>query len=179
MASRDQSLSIAYFYCTISNSDTQNPLNVLGSLVAQLSTKKPSILSEIRSIYDKIPRDQSHKPPIDITTLEDAIIKYGSEKSQVILLLDAINESEGRERIEKSLQRIASLSNNVRIIITTTVAVRFQDRTRIFDITSEMMRGDIEAYIKYRLSHDDTLRDLKQELKSSIEETILQNADGS
>lgn len=179
MASREPSLSIAYFYCTISNSDTQSPLNVLGSLVAQLSTKNPSILSEIRALYDNLPKNQSHKPPIDITALEDAIIKQSSEKSRVILLVDAINESADREMIEASLQRISRLSDNVRIIITSTVAFYSHDRTRNLDLTSTMMRRGIEAYIQYRLSHDETLKVLKPELKSSIEKTLIRNADGS
>ncbi|KAJ6157789.1 hypothetical protein N7470_005381 [Penicillium chermesinum] len=131
------------------------------------------------TIYDKIPTNQSHKPPADIAALENAIIEATSEKSQVILLLDAINESEDREGIEKSLQRIAHLSSSVRIIVTTTVAVPFQDLTRNFDITAEMMRGDIKAYIDYRLVHDETLRNLKPDLKASIAETLLHNADGS
>ncbi|CAI7663745.1 unnamed protein product [Penicillium glandicola] len=180
MASQSQSMCLAYFYCTISDFASQNSRNVLGSLVAQLSSTVPSILDEIWTVYEKGPKNQAHRFPIELSVLEAAIIKSASEKTKVILLVDAINESHDMQLLETSLLRLASLSTNIRVLITTTSAVSStkHHNASILNIGGKS-RGDIGAFIKYRLETDDTLRTLTPEFQAEIEFTLLRNADGS
>lgn len=181
MASRDPALCVAYYYCMLSNNASQAMRNLLGSLVAQLSRKNPSLLDNIRSIYDQNGQAQAHRPPIETTALEDAIIKCASGRRQVLILIDAINESYEMEHIKRSLLRLAEFSPNIRILVTTTViaTVEHHPRINVLNISAEMMRGDIDAFIKYRLEQDDSLKDLPIKLKAGIESTLLQKADGS
>ena len=155
-------------------------MNILGSLVAQLSGPVPSILDHIRAIYDKIPKSQTHRQPIRTSVLEDAIIKC-ARNNRVILLLDAINESQDMESIQASLLRLAREAKNLRVLITTTTTTLYsrQSHTFVLNISTSMMRNDIEAFIQYRLQHDDTLRNLSPKFKAEIEGTLLRNADGS
>ncbi|KAJ5538442.1 hypothetical protein N7494_007921 [Penicillium frequentans] len=179
MASQDSTLSFAYFYCTMSNSASQVLVNVLGSLVAQLSGKDASILDNIRPIYNDVPKSQAHKRTIDIAVLEDAIIKHASGKTRVVVLVDAINESHDTRHIELSFLRLANLAPNIRIVVTTTstmVARRYVD---MLNISAEMMSGDIKAYINHRLESDKALLDRKPEFKAEIQRTLSKNADGS
>ncbi|KAJ6114674.1 hypothetical protein N7486_000452 [Penicillium sp. IBT 16267x] len=179
MASRDPTLSFAYFYCTMSNSASQIPVNVLGSLVAQFSGKGASILDNIRPIYNDIPKSQAHKRTIDIAVLEDAIIKHASGKMNIVILVDAINESHEARHIETSLLRLANISSNIRIVVTTTSTTVVRRDVDMLNISAEMMSDDIKAYINHRLESNEALRDRKPEFKAEIQKTLSDNADGS
>ncbi|KAJ5788495.1 hypothetical protein N7457_003485 [Penicillium paradoxum] len=180
LASQSQTMCVAYFYCSIGDNASQNARNVLGSLVAQLSSTVPSILDEIRSIYNKGPRSQTTRFPIEMSVLESAIARCASEKIQVILLVDAINESYDMQPLEVALLRLAGLCKNIRVIITTTNTTNSakQPGASILNI-SWKSRGDIDAFIKYRLETDDTLRNLESEFKAEIEWNLFRSADGS
>ncbi|KAJ5909759.1 hypothetical protein N7504_004402 [Penicillium tannophilum] len=179
MASQDSTLSFAYFYCTMSNSASQVPVHVLGSLVAQLSGKDASILDNIRPVYNDIPKSQAHKRTIDIAVLEDAIIKHASGKTKVVILVDAINESQDTRHIEISLLRLASLAPNIRIVVTTTSTMVARRDVDMLNISAQMMSGDIKAYINHRLESNVALMDRKPEFKAEIQKTLSDNANGS
>ncbi|KAJ5446410.1 NACHT nucleoside triphosphatase [Penicillium cf. griseofulvum] len=180
MASQGQSMCLAYFYCTIGDFASQNASNVLGSLVAQLSGTVPSILDEIRSIYNKGLQKQAHRLPIELPVLEAAIVQSAAEKTKVVLLVDAINESHDMQLLEASLLKLASLSTNIRVLVTTTntmSSIKHQN-AYVMNISGKS-RGDIDTFIKYRLETDDTLRALTPKFKEEIEYTLCQGADGS
>ncbi|OOQ85019.1 hypothetical protein PEBR_31019 [Penicillium brasilianum] len=179
MASGDPSLCFAYFYCTISNTASQAPVNVLGSLVAQLARSNPAILGNIRSLYDKIPKSQTHRLPVDISALEDAIIKHSTGMSRFVILVDALNESSETDRIEDSLLKLARLSPNIRILVTTTSTRASSKEANFLNIRAGTMKEDIETFIQYRLEHDNALRNLTPKLQAEISETLLKDADGS
>lgn len=179
MAPHDSNLCFAYFYCTISNTASQAPVNILGSLVAQLARSNPGILEDIRSLYDKIPKTQTHSQPVDFSALEDAIIRHSNGQSRVVILVDASNESPEVEHIEKSLLYLARLSLNIRILVTTTSTRASSKEANFLNIRAETMEEDIKTFIQYRLEHDNTLRNLTPKLQAEIAETLLKDADGS
>ncbi|KAJ5285643.1 hypothetical protein N7524_000949 [Penicillium chrysogenum] len=180
MASQGQSMCLAYFYCTISDFASQDARNVLGSLVAQLTGTVPSILDEIRSVYNKGPKNQAHRFPIELSVLEAAILKSASEKTKAVLMVDAINESHDMQLLEASLVRLANLSTNIRVIITTTSTMSSIKHHNAYVLNiSGKSRGDVDTFIKYRLETDNTLRNLAPDFQAEIEYTLLRNADGS
>ncbi|CAG8039235.1 unnamed protein product [Penicillium olsonii] len=179
MSSQDPSICMAYFYCTIGDHASQVARNVLGSLVAQLSGADPSILDDIRSTYNKVPKSQAHRFPVEISTLEAAIVNCASRKTQVVLLVDAVNESNDMDLIEESLVRLANSCSNIRVVITTTnTLVSRHHSGSVLNISREV-RGDIDIFIRWRLSTDETLRSLSPKFQSEIEKTLLRNADSS
>ena len=172
-------MCLAYFYCTISDFASQDARNVLGSLVAQLSATAPSILDDIRSIYNKGAKNKAHRFPIELSVLEAAILQSASGKTKIVLLVDAINESHDMQLLEASLLRLASLSTNIRVLITTTSMGSIKHpNTTILNISGKS-RGDIGTFIKYRLQTDSSLSNLAPDFRAEIEFTLLKNADGS
>lgn len=181
MASRDPTFCFAYFYCSITNDASQVPKNILGSLIAQLSGADTSILDDIKAVYGKTAQTHAHRQPVELSVLENAIIKLASGKANVIILIDAVNESQEREHVERSLLKLASLALNIHILATTTALVTTKPpkQAKMLNVSAQMMKGDIERFIQYRLCHDDTLKSLPLNLKAEIERTLLFNADGS
>lgn len=179
MAPHDSNLCFAYFYCTISNTASQAGVNILGSLVAQLARSNPAILKNIRSLYDKIPKTQTHSQPVDISELEDAIIRHSNGQSRIVILVDALNETSEMGNIEKSLLYLARMSLNIRILVTTTSTKASSKEANFLNIRAETMEEDIKTFIQYRLEHDSTLRNLTPKLQAEIAEKLLKGADGS
>ncbi|KAJ6021911.1 hypothetical protein N7540_007415 [Penicillium herquei] len=179
VASQD-SLCVAYFYCTIGNLASQDIRHILGSLVAQLSGRVTSVLEDIRQHYAQLPEGQAHRPPIQTATLESGIVKGTSGGRKVIIMLDAINESHDMTLLEKSLLRISKSSSNVQVIVTTTETIRSAGDpiVSILNIRSGIQE-DIRSFIGYRLRSDEILKRLAPSFQSEIESTILQKADGS
>lgn len=181
LASQDSALHFAYFYVTIGDTASQDPRNILGSLVAQLSGYDPLMLDEIRLLYEKGAQNQAHRQPIEISALENAVAKCTSWTKPVVLLVDAINESSELDRIEPLLLKLANCSPNLRILVTTTAVstASLPEYARTINVSATMMRNDIDAFIQHRFQQDETLRALPSKLKAEIEKTLLYNADGS
>lgn len=150
-------------------------------MIAQLSGTDASILDDIKPAYETHAQTHAHRQPLELSVLENAIIKLASGSSNVIILVDAVNESQEKERVERSLLRLASLAPNIHILATATalMTTRPPKEAKILNISAQMMHGDIERFIQYRLCQDDTLRNLPSKLKDQIERTLLYNADGS
>lgn len=170
---------MAYFYCTFGDVASQEPINILGSLVAQLSSMMPSILDGIRPLYQEALKQQTHTPPIEITVLEDAIIQTSSDKTRVVLLIDAINESLHAEYIKRSLLGLADMSTNLRILVTSTEDIISSRYVTTMTMDAEIIQQDIAAFINHRIQQDETLRNVSAKLKDEIRTTLLHDADGS
>ncbi|KAJ6111824.1 hypothetical protein N7523_007885 [Penicillium sp. IBT 18751x] len=181
VASQDSALCFAYFYVTIGDTASQDPRNILGSLVAQLSGYEPQILDEIRHLYESTAQNKTHRQPVDISALENAVVKCASGAKPVLLLVDAINESSEVDVVEPLLLRLANSSPNLRILVTTTAVSTtvLPEYARTLNVSAQMMRRDIDTFIKHRFEQDETLKSLPRKLKAEVEETLLYKADGS
>lgn len=183
LISNELGFCIAYFYCSFGNTASQDPLNIFGSLVAQLSQTMPSILDTIRPVFEGT-RSQSHRPPIEITLLENSIIQHSSKDRRILFLIDAINESGCMPSIITSLLKLAEQSTNLRILVTTTADAATLEKiapsyVTVVDVGSGIMQDDIEKFVYHRLENDETLRNVSSTLKETIRKTLLKDADGS
>lgn len=181
LVSQDSALYFAYFYVTIGDTASQDPRNILGSLVAQLSGYEPWILEDIRQLYNSVAQNQTHRQPIEISALENAVVKIASGTKPVFLLVDAINESSELALVEPLLLRLADLTPNLRILVTTTAVSTsaLPEYAKTLNVSAGMMRNDIDTYIQHRFKQDETLKSLPLKLKAEIERTLLHKADGS
>jgi hypothetical protein len=131
-------------------------------------------------MHGNVSQNQAHRKPIDMTALEDAIVKCTSGTKPVLLLIDAINESCETVNIERLLSTLANRSPNIHILVTTT-SVRTSDLpyAKRLNVSAKMIQSDICAFIQHRLNQDDTLKSLSAKLKAEIERNLLFKADGS
>ncbi|KAI2718505.1 hypothetical protein DTO013E5_8163 [Penicillium roqueforti] len=179
MSSNDHRLVFAYFYCKFDDTAFQEPVNILGSLLVQLSESIPSVLESIWPLFKATTKSSAYRRPIDIGAIEDAIIKISSGGKRVILLIDAINESVYKEIIIRSLLKISNLAPNLRILITGTANLIPGQHANVIHMNAEIVRDDIDVFIRFRLQQDETLRNLSTRLQDQIWTTILEGADGS
>lgn len=114
------------------------------------------------------------------SVLEAAILKSASEKTKVVLMVDAVNESHDMQFLEASLVRLANLSTNIHVLITATSTMSSIKHHNASALNiSGKSRRDIDTFIKYRLETDTTLRNLAPDFQAESGYTLLRNADGS
>ncbi|RAK73166.1 uncharacterized protein BO72DRAFT_531283 [Aspergillus fijiensis CBS 313.89] len=175
---KDPSIVFAYFYCRFSDANFQNPANILGSLVAQISESVPSILDNIRPFFEAT-EPHLHRQPIDMSAVAAAIINCTPNGRRAILLIDAINESASYEELIRSLLNISELTPNLRIFVTGTNDMIPESHARIIHMSSGIIRDDIDTFVRFRLQHDSTLRNLSSRLQAQVWEALMEGADGS
>ncbi|PYI17905.1 hypothetical protein BO99DRAFT_336654, partial [Aspergillus violaceofuscus CBS 115571] len=171
-------LVFAYFYCRFSDVDFQNPVNILGSLVAQISKSVPSILDTIRPFFEATD-SHPHRQPSDISVVADAITNCTQNDRRVILLIDAINESVSYQELIRSLLKISELTPNLRIFLTGTDDIVSERHARILHMSSSIISDDIDTFIRFRLQHDSTLKSLSTRLQDQVWKALMEGADGS
>lgn len=200
-----QNNAAAYFYCTFSNADTQDPLVVLGSLVCQLSERFPHLL-------DKYAASSQSKDEIEVWQLEESIIEAAQSCPRLLLSLDAINESARPGALSASVLRLVRSSENIRVFVTSTPEVDTTDYQRLlnplqlpdtYPSMSRMKSGssdnqfdskelifvevhmridrvapDIEAYIDACIAGSMRLNRLSPQDKAQVREVLNRQAEG-
>ncbi|KAJ6077324.1 uncharacterized protein N7446_000260 [Penicillium canescens] len=179
MSTHAQGVAFGYFYCSFGDVASQDPKNILGSLLAQLSESNPSILESIWPFYEAKMNPIAGRYPVDIADIEDAIIEHMSGDQPVVLLVDALNESCQSENIKRSLIRMLSKLPNLRVLLTGTTDMFSCEHARIININVTGITDDIDTFIRFTLQEDGMLKKLNSKLKDQIWETISQGADGS
>jgi len=181
---RDESnIGLGYFYCTFDNSQSQQPANILGSIVAQLSKVVPSILDSIRQIFEGALSD-THLSPVELPALEAALREHSARFKKVFVLIDAINESIHLSTIKSSLRKMLEQSQNLRVLVTSIAdasSLQAIDPTRVVvvEMHANLLRKDIATFVENCLQSNENLRSVSAKLKSDIKNTLLRDANGS
>lgn len=158
---------------------SQDPLNILGSLVVQLAESFPSILESILPLYEVAIGPKVRRTSVDIASLEDAVVKHTLGDKPVVLLVDAINESSHAENLQRSLIKLVRAIPNLRVVVTGTSAIFPVEHATILNLDAAIMKEDINTFTRSVLQKDRVLRNLSTELKDHIWTTIVEGADGS
>lgn len=176
-----ENTGIAYFYCSFDDLASQDPLNILGSLAAQLASQVPQILEGFSSKFaeglkKKLPRN------ISLPDLIESFIQHTARLSRIFLSVDAINETEKSTEVVTLLFELANKCKNVSLLISSTGEHGNQRSIETTVLEIEMRAGevdsDIRLYIDSVLAENDNLKRFGDALKNDIREAVLSRSDG-
>ena len=115
-----ESCPIIFFFCCFTNHDSQEPFNILGSILIQLYDTVPELWKTVEYEYAKRKMTPHREPRrFEITILEELLLEGFKLAPKAFLFLDAINESKENETILASIKRIQT-QRPVRIMISCT-----------------------------------------------------------
>ncbi|KAI5360405.1 Putative P-loop containing nucleoside triphosphate hydrolase [Septoria linicola] len=134
---------LAYFYCTFNDNASQKVGNILGSWLVQLAATMPSIL-------DQFGRAESSKERLPMSALEDVLVQMAQMSGPVLLVLDAINESNDDRKIIDCVTRVLQRSPHIRLLLSSTpYSSHFQPEDIIeMSMLSKDVQGDIAQYVR-------------------------------
>ena len=164
-------IGMAFYYCSYSDPESQKTISILGSTVAQLSRKAPAILDALRPIYQKEDSQRGEKH-LRITDLEEAIVQATNQLDQVIILVDAINESFDRSQLLASVVNLLTKTCKIRLMITSTFDIpdalnniRNSCQVKQIGMDVNCINDDIEIYIEAMIRQEPNLCHLNQNMK--------------
>lgn len=169
----------AFFYCDFRKPESQDPLNVLGSLVAQICSQLEFCPEELELAFSH--SRHSNKRPT-ITLLRDILCSLSISR-RIVLLIDGVDECNERKELLKSMTYFKHMSENISIFLTSRHELDIQDalisfeHIRIETWTKEVDK-DIEIYIDHRLQTDQRLLRLKDSVKEEIRQCLHSKSSG-
>jgi hypothetical protein len=160
--------------------DSQQLVNILGSLVAQLSASHPTILEDLVQNFEADKARVKGKT-LQITQLERVLVKHISRVDAAFILVDALDESEDFSRTVASVMRLLQQLPNLKILATST---RNAEHAGVGNwphlVTVSMLPGeDISIFVESTFSTHFVLRGLSVESRHAVKTALATKADGS
>ena len=175
--------ALAYFYCSFSVLESQDPLNILSSLLVQLSETIKPLFQELRAKY--LPMAQKGLGrSMNLGVLVDIFRRHTTSRSFVFVAVDAINESEIPDKVNQMLLTLAETCENLRMIVTSTSSVDHawlnnrNVRVLRYSMSAKAIDEDIGIYVDDYIARHVTLSTLSQSLRNEIKEAIMDRANG-
>lgn len=171
-------ISIAFFYVTSDNVEKQTR-NLLRSLIAQLASRSPELLSSTRGVYQNSQTSLHFLKQVLLS-----ILQHGLETFIVIDALDEYTRGSERGEMLDILEEISSWSlANLHILVTSRWEPDIEDvllnlSTSIVCIQTPELDADIVRYIKHQLATRPRLARWPPDVKNEIESRLISGANG-
>ncbi|KAE9362799.1 hypothetical protein N431DRAFT_306139, partial [Stipitochalara longipes BDJ] len=178
----EESTLLAYFYCDFRSPETRNPLNLAGSLLAQICFKLKSFPASLETAFDGCKMSQSpYGKRTNLDTITEVLMEIASQH-RVTILIDALDECERHRDMLEFLQRLGT-KGFFNILVSSRDEVHIREALSEFprmslEASSTFLERDIASYINHRLSHDREFRWLKQSFQQTIRERLSLQAKG-
>jgi hypothetical protein len=175
------STGLVYFYCSFGTLASQQPVNILASILVQLCVTVPSLYDDLSAKYGKLAEEQTPQS-FDVKELEVLLAAHASKLSRLYFFLDAINESSENYTLEHMIFTLTGKHKNFRIFVTSTDHLdrsRFGDANTIEStMDADVIDKDIATYLESEMIEKSDITRLSAELKDEVRAAILGNSRG-
>jgi len=174
---------LAYFYCDFRSPETRDPLNLAGSLLAQICFKLKSFPASLEAAFDGCTTSQSpYGKRTNLDTMTTILLEIATQ-NRVTILVDALDECERHRDILSFLQRLGTKGLLFNILVSSRDEANIREALSEFprmplEASSVCLNRDIDSYINHRLSHDREFRWLKESFQQTIRERLSTQAKG-
>ncbi|CUS12036.1 unnamed protein product, partial [Tuber aestivum] len=178
--------ALAYFYFTFTDSEKQNFLNMLLSIIGQLleGISGHGFPNEVIDLYHN---SKAIGKSTDIEALKSAFLHMVKHSKKTFIILDALDEFP-KETRESLLSWIRELTvghdaGSLSILITSRPEADIEKSlepltTFSISLQSNIIDPDIRSYIRNSLGDRDGLKEFTKEIKSEIEDTLVSRSQG-
>lgn len=181
---RESSVSVAFFFCDYKNTDTWEPVNILGAIATQLARQKEEAFLILKDYYEALhPKTGLAKSP-DPDDLRAKITEMSELFDQTIVVLDGLDEcGDNTDIVIDVLRELGDYTERL------SLAVFSRDHQEIRQglgedyetIPIEAQTGDIKLYVASEIERRVRNRQLRladMVMKDEILETLVVRAKG-
>lgn len=176
---RDSSqIVVAYYYCSFSEAASQDPTQMVGSFISQISTVCPAVLEGLEAGFARRERP-------NLQDLEQRLTSQTSRSSlKTILLIDAVNECKNVEAMIETLLRLAESASGMRVLFTSTdedpliTALVGIEPPKATILRMSAMNTDISLFIEARMKQKKNLQKLPLVTREEIRLVLSKKAGG-
>ena len=170
--------AVAYFYCSFDEVASQDPVNMIGSFLSQVSTVCPNILEGLDVKF-------SRKERPAVQELEQHLTNQIARSSlKTLLFVDAVNECKKIEPMMNTLLRLAQSASDIRVLFTSTeedsliMELTRLKPPRAMSLRMSALSADIDLYIDAKLKEKKNLQGLPSEKIEEIKLVLSSKASG-
>ncbi|KAI9726230.1 MAG: hypothetical protein M1834_009085 [Cirrosporium novae-zelandiae] len=179
-------VAFAYFYFDFSDSEKQNAVNFVSSLVSQLCSQAFEMPELLEQLYERC--NGSRRP--DIVDLKEVLNEFATLTSldDIYIVVDALDECPKGESREELLELIEDLNawspSKIHLLVTSRPELDIKSklislsRCKIISIQGSQTVSDIKLYIDNRLAHEQKLKRLPNDIKVEVKEVLTAGANG-
>ena len=179
---RSPQIAVAYYYCSFNEAASQDPANMVGSFISQVSLTCPDLLEGLESGLARRERPT-------IKDLEQRFELQSARSSvKILLLVDAVNECKQIGPMIDSLLRLVKSASEVRVLFTNTVedplittlaestGLKYPKATVL---RMPPMKIDIDLFIEAKIGEKKNLQKLPRETREEIKGVLSSKANGT
>lgn len=171
-------LVCCFFYCHSGNAATQVPVNVFGSLLAQLCEIRPEMASEIRPLLRPGNRLIA-QTLLSISDLARLLTSALESIERCYMLVDALNETPHYRLIVSLLSKLSQICPSLRVLVTSTSNPPIKGKQILLRQMGESaVDHDIGVYVEHRLTTESSFGNLSERIKMEIKTTMTTLAHG-
>jgi len=168
---------VAYFYCDFRDIEKTKPVNLYGSLLAQILDLNFNELPEDIAAYHQ--KNKSRNPYE--FELRDMLMHTLAIVPATTIVIDALDECQNRQDLLEGLLDLHKSYDQVRLLVTSReesdIKQVFSGVTQLW-IQAEMTASDIALFVEEEVEHQPKLKRLKPATKTEIIKTITAEAKG-
>jgi len=180
--------AVAYFYCDYQQASTGDPVNILGSLAAQMAKHDEAAFLHLQELYEKFKPEDGVSVPLGISDLVQGVQLMASCFEDVSVIIDGLDEC--GDRTSEVLSALTSLtsvdSSNVRSILFSRNEHAIQQllREEYNHMEIAAHTEDLELYVaaelesRQRKHGRERLRIRNPEVKDYLKKILVERADG-
>jgi hypothetical protein len=180
--------AVAYFYCDYQQASTGEPINILGSLAAQIAKHDEAAFLHLVELYEKCHPENGVPVPLGISDLDAGVQLMASCFDDVSIIIDGLDECGDRtSEVLLTLTSLASVaSSNIRTLLFSrnehTIQQYLREEYSHMEIAAHT--EDLELYVaaelesRQRKHGRERLRIRNPEVKGYLKKTLVERADG-
>jgi hypothetical protein len=179
--------ALAYFYCNRNESTRRDPENILRSFVKQLSmsSSTSTVHNALVEIYKKKERAGFASAKLTFEDSQSLLLVLIQEYSQTILVLDALDESDERVRVELIgfFNYLVAKSQHLKIFISSRrdddIKCQLEKKANI-GIEATDNSDDISKFVAEKIHQGQKHRrkPISENLRNEIVQTLLEKSQG-
>ncbi|KAH8744495.1 hypothetical protein F5883DRAFT_476280 [Diaporthe sp. PMI_573] len=177
----DNSIGIAYIYCNFRRRNKQNAVDLLASVLKQLSRRASSLPDHVQAMYDKH-KDKQARP--SLAEIERTLQLVAAMYTKVYVVVDALDECQTSDGCRtKFLEEIFNLQaqSGVNLFATSRslpeIVQGFGQRPHL-SLEIRASEEDIERYLDGHMKYLSGFNEWDQQLREDIKKAILDAVDG-
>lgn len=171
----------AFAYCNFRDPNTQNPVNILGALLAQLCAQVERFPIELLRAYERGAERNQGAPPAPSMIFE--AIRILSAARNVRIFVDALDEVNDPKSLARQLMHLTTISSTISVFSTSR---RIMGIERVLkDVNHVLMEdhipeidNDIRTVITDHILEDSDLDWLSSELQETVTSSLLSKSQG-
>ena len=182
----DREKLVAYFYFDFNDQQMQDPELMVRSVISQISRQFIKIPKSLDTLFQSCGNGQRQPSLPDLVEL---LHQFTNDYPHIFIVLDALDECRNRSGLMKTIQEIAtSQLDGLHILLTSRregdiercLSPLIHQEDDIVSIQSNIVDGDIQAYIQQRLCYDNRLQKWQRDLvvRQEIESVLMGKAHG-